>query len=265
MNYENIYNRNHPGLIIFLIDQSAKTFDQYIDGSLLSEMIANCVNEAILELINKNKTGNEIINRCFIYVVSYESHEASILFGGLIKEYVNGHSRPIKIENCVFDQREDISEWVEPKSSGGDNPLRGFELTESLLDWWKSGTENENFNMAHVPVLIHIGTGLYFDDDRLVQCIKRIQGMVFKDGNPIIINFIYNPWSMMNDTYEYSNPQDSNNINEIIAYEISSPVNPNLAANSDVFIFYKEHPENKFFFVNPHITPRDLIIDLFKM
>ena len=68
MSYTNTYNRNNPGLIIFLLDQTCITSDFTIDGCLAARKFIDFIDDSLVELLHRNICGKEIRNRCFVYI-----------------------------------------------------------------------------------------------------------------------------------------------------------------------------------------------------
>ena len=69
----------------------------------------------------------------------------------------------------------------------------------------------------------------------------------------------------MHDTcIEYTQPSDKEHDLKRI-HEMSSAVNSNLAADYEIYKFFEKHSNYKFFFVNPVITPQQLISHIFKI
>jgi len=51
--YSNCYSRSNPGLIVFIVDQSANSLD-------VSVKVSDCINELFYELILQNTLPNEM-------------------------------------------------------------------------------------------------------------------------------------------------------------------------------------------------------------
>lgn len=265
MNYTNIYNSHNPGLIILLIDQTAKTEDVYKDGQWIPDMLADLANDALSEIFIRCVQGNEIKNKCYVSVISYGSSCVSVISEGYIQEYEKYYS-PVLKEIDICGEKINIEtvkiKVLESQSGGWISGEEVFEKVEQYLEYWKKHTIEENYKIDHVPIIIHIGAGVVWD--HVFENVKRICNMDFNDGNPILINFIYNPWSM-HDTYiEYTQPSGKEEHLKRI-FELSSAVNSNLAAGYETYKFFENHPDYKFFFVNSVITPQQLISYVFKI
>lgn len=264
MNYTHIYNSRNPGLIILLIDQTAKTEDIYKDGQWIPDMLADLANDALSEIFIRCVQGNEIKNKCYVSVISYGSSCVSVISEGYIQEYEKYYS-PVQKEIDVCGEKTIIEtgkiKVLDPQNEGWINAEEVFEEVEQYLECWKKHTIEENYKIDHVPIIIHIGTSVICD--HVIENVNRICKMDFNDGNPVIINFIYNPGSMHDTCLEYTQPSDKEDALKRI-YEMSSAVDSNLAADYETYKFFEEHPNFKFFFVNPEITPQQLISRIFK-
>lgn len=60
MSYTNTYNRNNPGLVIFLLDQTCITSDFTIDGCLAARKFIDFIDDSLVELLYRNRCGIEI-------------------------------------------------------------------------------------------------------------------------------------------------------------------------------------------------------------
>lgn len=259
MSYTNTYNRNNPGLIIFLLDQTCITSDFTIDSCLAARKFIDFIDDSLVELLHRNICGKEIRNRCFVYIISYGADTINMISEGYIGEFekyiVREHPYPHKFS---------FKEQVKTLSDGCPNVNDGLESVFEILECWKENTINCNFTFDHVPLVIHIGTGVSSNYEDLELIGNKIQSIEFNDGNPIIANFIFNPY-FENVEIDFCDSIDT--YHEELKYflNISSSVHLGLAGNSETYDFFMKHPNYKFLFVNSKISPKDLIRNLYKL
>lgn len=262
MFYRNIYNRLNPGLIIFLIDQSATTNVPYFNGELLNEMFAKIVNKSIESIFIKSSFGDTVKDLCFIEIMGYGPDNVKCIASGPISYFEKYIDNLFLNHKNYSESNHTLFNVVEPTSEGFVDVLDGFLQAEQVLIGWKKNTIYKEYTNDHVPIIIHIGTGVLCNE-QVFRAIDRINKIEFNDGNPIVINFIYNPWSMQNESFEYFSQSASYKSEQNYLFQMSSFVHKNLGANYETCKLFQEHPEYKFLFVNSKITPAELLLNIF--
>lgn len=143
--YTNLYSRNHPGLVVFILDQSAVMEDRY-GVTKNSTIVSKTINSLISELIYRNWYGYEIVNRAYIVVIGHGGNEnVNTLNSGWLSDY---ELNPIKKENVTMKYSDslggivecDCSQpiWVSPYADGIGNLCDAFGIIYQLIDDWKS-------------------------------------------------------------------------------------------------------------------------------
>lgn len=260
MSFTNIYNRRIPGLIIFLLDQTCLTSDFAVDGCPAARKFTDFIDEALIMLLQKNWDGREIRNSCFVTVISYGADVVKTISEGYISEY----EKYIVRKHPYSDYKHLFEELIKPLSDGYPNVNDGFDSVSERLECWREYTIKRRFTIDHVPLVIHIGTGVSSNYEDLEVLGNKIKSIEFNDGNPIIANFIFNPY-FENVEIDYCDSIDTY-LEELKYFlNISSSVHLGLAGNSETYDFFMKHPNYKFLFVNSKISPKDLIGNLYKI
>ena len=70
-NYSTLWSSATPGLIIFLIDQSASMREEFFGDKNKAEFTASVINETINDLILQCSSGNIVKDRLFVSLIGY--------------------------------------------------------------------------------------------------------------------------------------------------------------------------------------------------
>ena len=138
--------------------------------------------------------------------------------------------------------------------------LRSLNLQDYSFpfDWLGGGELKTRVNL----VINNFKDFLNLEDLELIG--NKIQSIEFNDGNPIIANFIFNPF-FENVEIDFCDSIDTYHEELNYFLNISSGVHLGLAGNSETYDFFMKHPNYKFLFVNSKNSPKDLIGNLYKI
>ncbi len=202
-NYNTLWSSATPGLIIFLIDQSASMQEEFINGKNKAEFTAAVINETINDLILQCSSGNVVKDCLFFSLIGYGGKGGNsdddvrsgyigsfadnpLRFETVTKKISDGEGNFIEIE-------EEIPIFIEPTCpENGLTPMaEAFEFAQRLIAAWM---EKKPDNPA--PVVINISDGFPFtgnDDEeeeirRTASKAYEIMSMQMNDGNPLVFN-----------------------------------------------------------------------------
>ena len=204
MKYTNSYTRANPGLIIFMIDQSASMSQIGYEGRPLAETAADMVNYMINHLAYRFLCGTNIIMAAHIAIIGYggqSSDYAELLKVGGIDELVRNPIRTeVKKKKVytreigVFDVEIERSIVIEPEAGYIPNMTSAFELANSLINHWKEEyccEDNHRSSFTPAPIVINITKGSNIgDDEELIKVSNQIKNIEFEDGNPLIVSIL---------------------------------------------------------------------------
>lgn len=203
MKYTNSYTRAYPGLIIFMVDQSASMSQIGYEGRPLAETAADMVNYMINHLAYRFLCGTNIMMRAHIAIIGYggqSSGYAELLRVGGSDELVRNPIRREVIkkkvytrEIGVFDVEIERSIVIEPEAGYIPNMTSAFELANSLINDWKEYCceDNHRSSLTPAPLVINITKGSNIgDDEELIKVSNKIKNIEFEDGNPLIVSIL---------------------------------------------------------------------------
>ncbi len=205
------YTRNwesqHPGCMIFLLDQSASMSDPFGPtqagrGRKKCDMVATILNNFLNELITINTIpqadGNSIVRpRADICVLGYQGNNVQPALTGVLtgQEFVNLPDlqlNPIDVEMRKQKETDDSGReyetqipfpiWVRPKADMG-TPMctalqRAWELAN---DWAYSHPDN------YPPVIINVTDGMATDGDP-APIAQQLMQIATNDGQALLFN-----------------------------------------------------------------------------
>ena len=203
--YENNFTRSNPGLIVFMIDQSASMSQIGYEGRPLAETAADMVNYMIADLASRFTYGPTIRMGAHIAIIGYggqSSGYAELLRVGGIDELVRNPIRREVIKKKVytretgyFDVEVEKSIVIDPEAGYQPNMTSAFELAYSLINDWKEYCCEDNHrcsSLTPAPLVINItkGSNNIGDDEGLVKVSNQIKNIQFEDGNPLIVSIL---------------------------------------------------------------------------
>ena len=211
--YENNFTRSNPGLIIFMIDQSASMSQIGYEGRSLAETAADIINRMIAEFGEIFTCGNNIKDSANIVILGYggakNSMEAELLRYGSIKTLCTDETIPVQhLKQMIPDgaggelliERE-IKQFVTPKAVWKKPMGNAFALGSALVNEWTiRGKETldedghpftRDDSMDPVPLIINISDGEPIDCEADVRrYANEIMNINCPDGNPLIVNIL---------------------------------------------------------------------------
>lgn len=202
--YKNSFTRANPGLIIFMVDQSASMSQIGYEGRPLAETAADMVNYMIADLASRFTYGPTIRMGAHIAIIGYggqSSGYAELLRVGGIDELVRNPIRREVIkkkvytrETGVFDVEIERSIVIDPEAGYQPNMTSAFELAYSLINDWKEYCCKDNYrsSLTPAPIVINItkGSNNIGDDEELIKVSNKIKNIEFEDGNPLIVSIL---------------------------------------------------------------------------
>lgn len=205
--YTNHYSRNHPGLVVMLIDQSIAMGDEY-GTTICSTFVSKTINSLISELIKRNRNGYDIVNRAYIVLIGHGGNEnVNILKSGWLSDY---ELNPIKRENVAMKYSDcsggiieiDCSQpiWVLPSAEGIGNLSDALGIIYQLIDDWRCcRKEKEDVNLSPVPLVINFHSGDMCGismgtkiSNEVLYIVEKIKHIEFPDGEPLVCNIVIN-------------------------------------------------------------------------
>lgn len=238
--YNNWFSSRHPGLVVFLIDQSM-SMEEVIPGKDYS--LAQMVSDAINVILNKflynyswiNADGTDIIKKTtFFCIIGYGTdwYDANILLEDWI-DNINKPLVPVKdlLKTELKDKWNNEASFVEvykPPINGGGTPMASaFSLAKGFVEYW---VESHNDINDPAPLIINITDGFCTDDQfELISNAKDIMSIDTPDGNPVIFNIHIStfPNTPINE-FPHDSQRSSDELYKLL-YEASSTISGDLA------------------------------------
>ena len=211
--YKNCFTRATPGLIIFMIDQSASMSQIGYEGRPLAETAADIINRMIAELGLIFTCGNNIKDSANIVILGYggtkDSMEVELLRSGSIKILCTDETIPVQhLKQMIPDGAGgtitidlELKQFVTPKAVWKKPMGNAFALVSALVNEWTirgKGTLDEDGNpftrddsLDPVPLIINISDGEPIDCEADVRkYASEIMDINCPDGNPLIVNIL---------------------------------------------------------------------------
>src|ERR1700712_674704 len=189
--YTQPIDRNHPGCILFLLDQSASMEEPFGGtGRSKAAELAKAVNRLIRNLVLQCQRGDKVRNYYEVGIVGY-GHTVGPTLGGrlagqqlvpidVIADY------PLRTVTDSLPGRSEVRielpVWVEAVANGGTPMTAGIDPAGSfLVDW-----ANEHLG-SFPPIVINISDGAATDGDPrpIAEQLKQIRT---SDGNLLLFN-----------------------------------------------------------------------------
>ncbi len=199
--YRNVVSSRHPGLVIFMIDQSALGQDDGVCGKSLAEIAAELVNVGISNLeriATRLLYADDVEVKDYFYVCILGYGEESfnnvrMLYNGWISDISSKF--PVEVINSFEDYSQlHIRKIIKPVC-GYDSPMStGFEEVRKWVVAWKNDGHNNELDIS--PLIINITHGETFENvlgnskDEIRKSAHKILNLPFPDGAPLICNVI---------------------------------------------------------------------------
>ncbi len=181
--YKALWTQATPGLVIFLIDQSASMSQHGAYWIPIAERVAHLVNSAIWELCNMSTfvnwddeeyVANTMFVKCIGYGFDYDESSYDIV-DGWISDY--------KEKKYI----------IQPRAYGLPNMTEAFAKVADIIQAWKQRClELDNRNHDPVPLIFHLTKGTNIgNDEELVKNAQLIKSIEMRDGHPLLFNLLF--------------------------------------------------------------------------
>ncbi len=190
--YTQPIDRNHPGCILFLLDQSASMDEPFGGtGRAKATELAKAVNRLIRNLVLQCQRGNEVRNYYEIGIVGYGQTVGTTLGGRLAGQQLVPISviadYPLRMVTDSLPGRPEVRIelplWVDPVANGGTPMTAGIDLAGSfLVDW-----ANHHLS-SFPPIVINISDGAATDGDPRPIAAPVAGQIRTSDGNLLLFN-----------------------------------------------------------------------------
>jgi hypothetical protein len=227
--YTQLIDRQHPGCLLFLLDQS-NSMEDPLGGTpqAKSEALSQAVNRLLRNVILRCQRGNEVRDYFEIGIIGYSDDTAQSTFGG---QLAGQHLVPISVVadfpmKMVTDSMPgnpelaiDLPVWVEPHAYRGTPMVAAINLAGSMVVDW-ANTHPDSFP----PIVVNISDGESTDGDPrpVAQQLRTIRT---NDGNLLLFNVALS--SVPSKPIEYpDSPAGLPNAYAASLFEMSSELTP---------------------------------------
>lgn len=278
--YENSFTRANPGLVIFMIDQSASMSEIGYEGRPLAETAADIMNSMIDELTLKFMLGERVRDCAYIVIIGYggtkDSMEAELLYCRSIAQLFADDTIPVKQfvgmipdgAGGTIPVNYEIKQYVTPTSVGVGQMSNAFQLASSLVKEWLTRAK-ETYSITRddsrdpIPLIINISDGDLVDCEAdVLKYANEIMDITIPDGNPLIANILmpaYKSGSILLPTVD---ELDDLQVQKIIK-DASSNLPNELVCIFNANGFEAASKESKLVLVNPsNKDARNLVLSL---
>jgi hypothetical protein len=194
-------NRQYPGCIMFLLDQSGSMGDPFAGESTLpkANAAADAINKLLMDLVIQctQNFGEGPRNYFSIGVIGYGAKTGvGPCFGGALKgrelvsveELAGNHLRVEERTRQVVDRNGSLVNttvrfpvWFDPVSDGGTPMAEALQLARNVLQSWISA-----YRKSYPPIVINITDGEPYRDPR--KAAKELVRLQSDDGNVLLYN-----------------------------------------------------------------------------
>ena len=278
--YENSFTRANPGLVIFMIDQSASMSQIGYEGRPLAETAADIMNSMIDELTLKFMLGERVRECAHVVIIGYggteDSMEAELLYCCSIAQLFAYDTIPVKRFVVMIPDGTggtipidyEIKQYVTPTSVGVGQMSNAFQLASRLVKEWLTRAK-ETYSITRddscdpIPLIINISDGDLVDCEAdVLKYANEIMDITIPDGNPLIANILmpaYKSGSILLPTVD---ELDDLQVQKIIK-DVSSNLPNELVCIFNANGFEAASKESKLVLVNPsNKDARNLVLSL---
>lgn len=179
-NYQAIWSRRTPGLIVFMIDQSASMSQIGAGGEIIAEKVTRLINNTIEMLCVFNDFHGDLM---YIAIVGYGRMEGTnIIRSGWLHSYSEDCAKGTSTEQCVIPVYDGVPDMTE-----------AFKLVSDLVLTWIEVRRKEKCAFhCPVPLILNFTKGVNIgDDNEMVTICNSIKQIALDDGHPLIYNFLF--------------------------------------------------------------------------
>lgn len=243
----NTYTRNwesqHPGCMIFLLDQSASMSDAFGPtqagrGQKKCDMVATILNSFLNELITINTIpqadGTSIVRpRADICVFGYQGNSVQPALAGPLagQDFVNLPDLQLNPIDVEYRQQKEIDDsgreyetqipfpiWVRAKADMGTPMCGALQRAGDLANDWAYSHPD-----SYPPVIINVTDGMATDGDP-APIAQQLMQIATNDGQALLFNVHITNLSDPETRYPASDFELPNNRYARLLFEISSPI-----------------------------------------
>lgn len=202
MTYSEAINREHPGYLVILIDQSYSMSEAFggVTGGSKAQACADAVNRILREIGLASVRDGVVIDRCDMSVIGYGksgdvvsnafggelSSQSVVSVGELVKKCLRIENRKVRIPDGVggYDEVEDeLPVWIEANAGGGTPMAEAFEKAYKLIEKWI-----QNHQASFPPIVINITDGIANDQSGVKHAVSKLTQLSTNDGSTLIFN-----------------------------------------------------------------------------
>jgi hypothetical protein len=193
MTYDRRIDREHPSLVLLLLDQSGSmSATMGGDHRTRAEAVADAVNSVLFELVLRCvKDADEGPRHYYdVGVVGYAIRDqvGSVLGGELagrrVVSSIDLAEHPLRLEEAVGDGGRTVRTpvWVEPLAVGSTPMCEAFDLAGTICAEWI-----EEHPHSFPPVVINLTDGVANDGDP-AEWVERLTRLSTTDGSLLLFN-----------------------------------------------------------------------------
>lgn len=196
----------HPGLVIFMIDQSCGLKESSsFDGKTLADLAADFLNCSIEELIRMNirpmledEDDDDIRDSYMIVIISYGGYynnPIQVINCGYLSKIEEKYERR---ETNTIDGKFTLLSIIKPIIGYGCPMATAFREAKNIINEWRNDGHNRDIDPS--PIICNItakGSPIYDEGytikeaySNTIQVAQEIMSMQFPDGSPRILNVI---------------------------------------------------------------------------
>jgi len=209
--YTRKFNRNSPGCILVLIDQSGSMSEPIAgkQGKTKADAVADAVNGILNVAITQSSEGVMVKDRVYMGVIGYGTDTDGVDYARPafsdpnlsgrnlipISEIENnklGHHEMLQTEQSddtgkPEEKTSQVPYWFEPMAYGKTPMCQAFRLAYDILREW---VDDPKHKKCFPPIVINITDGIQTDgtSDDVIVAAKNITELGTSDGNALVYN-----------------------------------------------------------------------------
>lgn len=191
------FSSAHPGLIVYVLDQSGSMSEYYPEGGTKANFVHRVINRLINETVNANADGETVKKRVFISLLSCGGNVTEIRTDG-IDAFANSPLRIESVMQKVSDGNGGLVEvsvqnpiYFEPEANG----LTPLAATLGVAKPIVSGFMEQNPD-SPAPIVIIVSDGMprskgvddAVEEANAIALAQEIMALTCADGHPLIFN-----------------------------------------------------------------------------